>query len=317
MQNSGAASATSNAQVVVDTVQQGGRPWAFRAQVGAAFIVLTVAFWLSTGTMAPYAATTSDPVVSRACTYLYNVDHSHFEATYLLLRGRPAGEWAFSVVLRRILFPILAFPLMSWLGFERGGVLTSLLLHWAAFATLVLFVKRTIGPRGAVAAAWLFATYPGITYCCGVPYCYAAIVPFSVAVLVLLWGLAQTSSTAHALLFSLGVGVAATAYDFLPIFGGAAILIALARRRFLWIPGIAAALVAPTALVTLWLTVGKHAPLINPNNAVYSDFLATWLHPSQPKVWASLLMQLPRLAIKNYLYCAFVFLPILSPPSGC
>ena len=273
--------------------------------------MLTAAFWLSTGTLAPYAATLNEPLALPPCNYLYNIDHGHFEATYFLLDGRPAQYWASSVVLRRLLFPVLAFPFMKWLGFASGGVLTSLLLHWAAFALLVWFAKRTIGVRGAVAAAWLFATYPGITYCCGLPYSYAAIVPFTVAALVLVRYLARTESMMHALLLALGIGVAATAYDLLPIFGGAVLLIALARRRPLWLPGMVIALVAPSALIALWLTVGKHVPLLNANNAVYSDYVATWLHPSRPKAWAALLIRLPELAIRNYVYCAFVFLPFV------
>ena len=139
------------------------------------------ACWLSSGTMAPYASTLPRPLIIKPCNYLVNTDQPHFEATYLMLQGRPAEEWKYSVVLRRTLYPVLAYPLMRMWGFLAGGVITSILLQVFAFAGFAIWCRRRIGKRAGWLAIPLLATYPGIYYWAGLPYSYASIVPATLA----------------------------------------------------------------------------------------------------------------------------------------
>ena len=110
--------------------------------------VMILAIWLATGTMAPYAGTLDRPLTLQPCRYLANVDHAHFLATFALLDRHRAAEWDFSVVLRRILYPIVAYPLMklfavatadSTTGFLLGGVLTTILIQIATLGIFVIF----------------------------------------------------------------------------------------------------------------------------------------------------------------------------------
>src|SRR5262249_4120488 len=151
----------------------------FSRSLLAMTVVLLAACWLSSGTMAPYAATLDPNIVriQQPCEYLTNIDHAQFQATFWMLQGKPRGSWEGSVVLRRILYPILAFPLMTALGFETGGFVTNLILTLAVVLAFVLFVRHSIGEQAAIVAMWLLATYPGIAYWVGLPYSYVWIVP--------------------------------------------------------------------------------------------------------------------------------------------
>src|SRR5260370_33587705 len=93
----------------------------FRVHLVLSSAILVLAIWLSSGTMAPYASTWPSPIVSRPCGYLYNIDHPQFRATFDMLDGQPRQQWQFSVVLRRILVPLLAYPFMKLGGFAPRG----------------------------------------------------------------------------------------------------------------------------------------------------------------------------------------------------
>src|SRR5205809_2579853 len=112
--------------------------------IGACLFV-AIGVWLSSGTMAPYASTQEHPFIIKPCNYLVNSDHPHFLATFYMLDGQPREKWAFSVILRRTLFPLLAYGPMKMWGFLIGGVVTSLVMQVAAFAGFVIYVHRRIG----------------------------------------------------------------------------------------------------------------------------------------------------------------------------
>ena len=143
--------------------------------------------WLSTGTMAPYAATQQYPAVLEPCHYLVSIDHEHFTAVYHFISGDEPSVWGFSVVLRRLLFPLLSFPLTRIFGILAGGVMASFALQILGVTGFAFFVRRRVGESAAIAVLWLLATYPGITYWSGLPYSYVTIVPGSLACLMLLY----------------------------------------------------------------------------------------------------------------------------------
>lgn len=286
-----------------------------RARLGVhlagASALLALAIWLSSGTMAPYASTFYRPIVSTPCQYLYNVDHPLHEAAFLMLDGQPSERWQSSIVLRRILFPLIAFPFMKVAGFEVGGFIASLLCHLAALAVLALFLRRRHGEGVAVAAVWLLAVYPGVTYWAALPYANAAIVPASIALYILLSGLEEETGLGTTALLCAAMGLLFTAYDLAPFFGLAALLVLFFRRRFTQLPVAVGCMAAGPVLTGLLLKLVFHVAWTNRNTAIYGIVAAAYLHPPAVSVWARSLWDLPLVAVASFFYSNLLFLPAL------
>lgn len=278
----------------------------------AAIAVMVASIWLSSGTLSPYAVTLQNPLVVTPCHYLANVDDGQFRATFLMLDGAPKHAWDQSVVLRRILFPLVAYPFMKATSFEVGGFIASLLLHVIAFLAFARFLRRTVGDAGAVAGMWLLATYPGISYWAGLPYSYASIVPLSIFAFLLLWRIAVEDRASAICWSGFGIGILALGYDLLPFFGAAALGLLAYRRRF----GLAAAtlvlLLAPIGIfnaVVLERFYGVNP--VNPNSAMYATILRSFVSGPHWAEWAHLMLRFPFDAIRVYLFSNFLFLPLL------
>src|SRR5438105_4877949 len=108
----------------------------FRTHLIGACLLMLLAIWLSSGTMYPFAATWAFPIVSRPCGYLFNQDHTAYRAAFDMLDGAPRAQWEWSIVLRRILYPLVAFPFMKAAGFVVGGFIASALINVAALIAL-------------------------------------------------------------------------------------------------------------------------------------------------------------------------------------
>ncbi len=279
--------------------------------LSGAILLLTLGIWANTGTLAPYAATLEKPMMWEACNFPLNIDHFHFKATFLMLDGAPRDQWEFSVVLRRVLYPLLAYPFMKVLGYGAGGLVTNVLLAAGSLTVFWLALRRRLGGTTPPAVLWLLATYPGWMYWAGSPYSYAAIVPFSLLSLVLLWRLETPTSWRGALLVGLALGVLFTGYDLLPYFGAAGILLLLWRR--LWVPCavFAVAQVVPTALVAAALWSVFRVPFRNNNTEAYFAVLKSYFSPVDLQAWWALLRQFPQSLLDSYLYSNFLFLPLL------
>src|SRR5262245_11980102 len=104
----------------------------FRTHLTGACIVMLLAIWLSSGTMYPYASALAYPIVSKPCAYLFNLDHPAYRAAFDMLDGAPRAQWEWSIVLRRVFYPLVAFPFMKALGFVVGGFVASALINLAA-----------------------------------------------------------------------------------------------------------------------------------------------------------------------------------------
>lgn len=283
---------------------------AYTAHLFASLAVLSGGIWLSTGTLAPYAATLDAPMILERCDYLANIDHWTFKAPYLMLAGFPRGAWEWSVVLRRILYPLAAYPFMRQLGFETGGVVFNLLLNLTSFVVFVRWLAAREGNRPAVVAMWLLATYPGITYWTGLPYSYAAIVPASLLSMMALTHLTEPASTPRIALLTGAIGVLSLAYDLLPFFGLAAILVLLHRRQFFDAALSLPCLAAPTIAAATILQRVYGVPVINSNTATYENILTAYLHPKQLQAWWHFLARFPEVLLKTYLFGHFLFLPL-------
>ncbi|HEY0514876.1 MAG TPA: hypothetical protein VGH73_23480 [Thermoanaerobaculia bacterium] len=279
--------------------------------LAGACLLLALGIWTATGTLAPYGATLEKPFVWEPCKYLLNIDHFHFKATFLMLDGAPRDQWEFSVALRRILYPLIAYPFMKVLGFGAGGLLTNVLIAVGSLAVFWRALQRRW--EGTVPPAFLalLATYPGWVYWAGLPYSYAAIVPASLLCMVLLWRVESLAGWRQALAAGLGLGVLFTAYDLLPFFGAAALLLLLWRR--LWAPAavLAVAQVIPTLLVNEVLKRVYAVPFRNGNTEAYFHILRSYLPPYDGAGWGALLRRLPQVLAETYLYSNFLFLPIL------
>ncbi len=279
--------------------------------LAGAALLLALEIWVSTGTLAPGAATLEHPYVDGPCRYLMNIDHFHFKATFLMLDGAPREQWEFSVVLRRLLYPLLAYPFMKIFGFGGGGLVTNVLFSAAAVAIFWVFLQRRNGGRVPVALLALLATYPGWIYWGGLPYSYAAIVPASLLCMVLLWRVEALVGWRPALLAGLSLGVLFTAYDLLPFFGAAALLLLLWRRRWLELLVLAVAQVIPPLLVNQLLARVYKVPFRNANTEAYYHIVRSYLPPYDWAGWGHQLALLPRVFLDTYLFSNFLFVPLL------
>ena len=279
--------------------------------LAAAAVLLAVGIWANSGTLAPGGATLANPYVWEPCRYLLNIDHFHFKGAFLMLDGAPRERWEFSVVLRRILYPLLAYPWMKLFGFGGGGLITNVLLSAGGLGLFWLALQRRLEGGVPRAVLYLFATYPGWFYWGGLPYSYAIIVPASLLALVLLWRLEAAAGWREAALPALGLGVLYTGYDLLPFFAPAALALLLGRRRWAAAGVAMIAQLLPPLAVQLLLRFVWSVPFRNSNTASYSNILRSYLPPVDWQGWWELFRRLPEVALDNFLFANFLFVPLL------
>jgi hypothetical protein len=276
-----------------------------------ACLLLALGVWVNTGTLAPYGATLEKPFLWEPCNYALNIDHFHFKATFLMLDGAPRDQWEFSVVLRRILYPLIAYPFMKLLGYEGGGLVANVLLAVIALAVFWPALRRRLGTEPPRALLLLLATYPGCMYWAGLPYSYAIIVPASLLSMALLWRVEALTTWREALLAGLALGVLFTGYDLLPFFGAAGVLLLLWRRLWGACAVFALAMIVPTAVTVALLWSIFRVPFRNGNTEAYFAVFKSYVPPIDLHGWWLLLRQLPQAAATNALFSNFLALPLL------
>jgi hypothetical protein len=279
--------------------------------LAGACLLLALGIWANTGTLAPYGATLEKPLLWEPCDYALNIDHYHFKATFLMLDGAPRAQWEFSVVLRRVLYPLLAYPAMKLLGYGAGGLVTNVLLAVIALAIFWPALRRRLGAEPPRALLLLLATYPGWMYWAGLPYCYAIIVPASLLAMTLLWRVEALATWREALVAGLALGVLFTGYDLLPFFGAAAILLLLWRRLWGACAVLAVAQVVPTAVTLALLWSIYQVPFRNSNTEAYFAVLKSYVPPIDLAGWWRLMHQFPAAVVTNALFSNFLILPLL------
>lgn len=281
-----------------------------RIHAAAAATILILGIWLSSGTLAPYAAAVAHPPLVEPCHYPVSVDHLHHLAPFLMLAGYPPERWQASVVLRRILYPIAAYPFVLTGGFLAGGLVANMVFSVAAQLLLARSLARRFGHQAGVATLWLLATYPGITYWAGLPYGYAAIVPASAVCMVLLYRIYEARRMREVAEAALLTGVASLAYDLLPFFLPAMLVTLVVRRRPGWALTAAAFAVLPSLVVAgTYLSMGLR--LMNSNSSIFGVVLGSYLHPVWSSEWRTMLLRFPGNLAGNYLFSNFLFLPLL------
>lgn len=271
-------------------------------------IALTV--WLGSGSIAPYASSHIMPRVAE-CGYLQNWDHPHFFATFQMLNGEPSSTWEGSVVLRRVLYPLLAFLPMKHFGFMLGGLLASVIINALGTVWFIKHICHTFSSRAAVVTALLLVMYPGITYWGGLPYCYAVIPALVMGCYISLSRLAARPNYQSAVIWGAVIGICCTGYDLLPIYVPAVILVLARLKRFaLMIPALGV-MILPTMTVSLYLKYFRGVSLANSNSSIYSSIASAFLHPSteQFQAWLGLVSQAPRIFVHNFFFSNFFVLP--------
>lgn len=283
------------------------KPTRWRRHLLGATALLLVGLYCNTGTLTPYANTQVSHV-ARETGYLYNSDHPHFRVLFDFVDGAPKKVWDGALMLRRVLYDVIAWPFMKAGGFEVGGTVASLVLNVVGFAWAMVLLRRQIGERGAVFAAWVLALYPGAMYWGGLPYPYAMIFPLSLLLMIALMDLPDLGWMPLAGV-SLAMGVAYLGYDLAVFFLPAAVLVLLMRRR----PGAAvlsASLqVLPTVCWLLWLGHGLGQKLDNTNTMAYRVVINAYLHGSDRAAWWAYASDFPNVGLDVWFGANFIFLP--------
>ena len=285
-----------------------------RQHRGAALFLFSFLFWLYTGTLAPYASTISskDLALYIGCDYPLNGDYGHFEAVFGLLTGEPKAAWEWSVVLRRILHPLLGLPFMNLFGFFLGGIFLNFLLSVGCGFLFIKFIGNKFGQKSEVLCLYLLATYTGTFYWSGMPFSYGLIVPFSLLVPIVLDRILETKKLKTFIGLALALGVINLGYDFLPFALPTSILLLIYLKRFSWILPAVFFQILPTLFVMVMVKAIWGVSPVNGNSNIYPTIVNSYLNLdfSDPN-WRSSLKGLPQLLFSNFLDSNFVLLPVL------
>jgi hypothetical protein len=282
------------------------------------FVVIAIIFfaWISSGSLSPYASTSHEAIIIDNCGYIGSVDHDHFHKTYLFLSENDNDSaWQGSFILRRILYPILAFPLMSLFGFLVGGFITNLILILGSLFVLIRFFKDRISHQALTVLIWLFALYPGIYYYIGLPYSYNMLVPICVLCSILLRRTYEASRPRAVLINSLLIGLLFTGYELLPFFGLAQLWLVFRKRQYWGIPINLFLIMLPAALVSFILSVGFGHEVLNSNTGVFGSILKAWLgifsmEQNALSQWLKFLRGIPWYFIDNFFTSTFIYLSL-------
>ena len=246
------------------------------------------------------------------CHYRVNIDHGQFVRVFWMIDGKPADQWKDSVVLRRVLHPLLAYPWMKAFGFDLGGLLFNIFSHVIALFSLAIAMRRFFDARASVLTCWLLATYPGYAYWVGLPYSYAFIVPGSIACLIALLWVHEQPSLPRSVIAACVVGLVGTGYDLMPFFGGALLLLLLASRRWLDVGVVLVTLAAWGLFVAKGLPAIFGFPALNSNTQAYAEVVKAWIHAiHRTHGWGTLLIHAPQVLLSNFFFSNFVFFPVL------
>jgi hypothetical protein len=244
--------------------------------------VLCTGIYLSSGTLAPYATQPLEGGILPSqyhcdCQYLQNIDHFHHKAAFYLIDGKDRSQWEHSVVLRRILFPLLAYPFMKLFTYEIGGVLASIILNVLVFIIFIKFIRKKYSLSAAKITMWLLALYPGITYWAGLPYSYTCIVPFTLIGTMLLHKINENDNVKTLLTCSFYMGILFLGYDLITFFLPATLYILSINRKFKYIPLAVMVMFVPGLLSMLIFRYLFDIGAMNDNTLIYKIIFDSYL----------------------------------------
>lgn len=294
-------------------------------------VILAAQMWLCSGTLAPYAATLSNPhlindqgdyiniegdtnLAQLGCYYIANYDHKHYIANYRLIDGKPKEEWNWAYLLRRPLLYIVAYPFMKMFGFLGGGFIMAVLINILVLIGFCRWVSQQWGHTAALAGAILLCAYPATMYWSGQPYPHILITACTLLLTMFLYKVYESDNLKTIALYSLWAGISFLAYDtyifFVPAFG----LLLLVQKKWKAIPVSMFFLGLPLGL-WLWFLSGKTIPQASGNTDIYGNIITAYLNATGGELWTNL-TKLPYLLYRNfsdalYLYAAILFVVII------
>lgn len=284
-------------------------PGGFRHHRLLALLVFALGFYCNTGTLAPYAIT-HVPVDDPETGYLRHIDEPQHRALYEMLEGSPRPEWAGSVLLRRVLYPVMTWPATQLLGFRTGAVVGAFCWNLVGFYFWLGWMRKRWGDRTAIAAAWLAALYPGAAYWGGLPQVYGLIFPLALGLHAALHEL-ETAPRRRLALWSALMGVAYLGYDFFVFFVPATVVLLFRRRSWLDLAISVILQLAPLAAWLLCLRFLLDSAVVNGNTGTYGQVIAAYLHPGDLAAWWRLLQEAPAVFLDVFFGANFLFLPCL------
>jgi len=290
-------------------------------------LVLVAGMWLSSGNLTPYAATLEEPhlvdykgnILDSASylskvekghkVYIVNYDHFAYMATHAMLDGQPREHWIFNVIQRRILYFIIAFPFMKWLGFLSGGFLCTLLITLLSIGYTYRHVQNSYGRNVALFFLILMCSYPGIAYWCGTSFAQVTVVPLSLVFYVGMLVYENDPSNRNAFILSIILGIGFLAYDLAVYFIPASILLFCCKRRWIHL-FLLPIMVLPSILLNmLYSWIGF--PLMNDNTSSYKNILLSYLK-MDTTIFLENIKKIPRILYYNYMDSQFLFLGVLG-----
>ncbi len=197
-------------------------------------ILLSLFAWLNSGSLSTYALILETPNVTE-CGYLTNYDDKQFFKTFQFLDGEKLNNH--TSVLRRILYPLIAYPLMKVfkilnykLFFYYGGFFTNIFLY----VLILFFLTKKIQKLEVIqkiTILTLFITYPGIYYYIGLPYSYNLIIPSYICLYFLLEKIKNIKTYSELTVHSFCVGLFFLGYDLWAIFLPASLILVFLNKN--------------------------------------------------------------------------------------
>lgn len=278
-----------------------------------ASLVCCLLIYISTGTLAPYSAV-SKPFELLRCGYTTNGDHINYLQVHWMLWGWPKHSWETSVVLRRILYHVVASPGVILFGFAIGGIITNFIITLAGLLVWCWTIFTQFGRRAAILTTWILATSPGIAYWAGLPYSYAAIIPASAVAVWAIFLVFNSQENSDALLCGLVIGGVSQAYEIAPLFAPAALLLIVLRARFKPLIPFMAGLVLPFAATYLLLYFVFQADASSSNTSIYGTLIGAYLGIFTGDIdyaaWLKNIAEAPYILVSNLLYATF-WVPVI------
>ena len=279
--------------------------------VAGSGLLFLAGLYCNTGTLAPYANTAARFLVAPDTGYLYSVDHHHFRALFDFVNGAERATWEHALMLRRILYSVLAWPFTRLGGFEVGGVVAGLIFNGAGFLAGVWLLRHRLGTRAAIFAAWLLALYPGAAYWVGMPYAYTLIFPCSLLCMLGLMALADAPPPKRLVVICFAMGFAYLAYDLALFFLPATLFLLAWRRRWTAATAACATQMLPTMLWLAVLRFGFGIPLVNANTSSMGAAAGAYLHPGDLGLWWVQASGIAGTGWDTFFGANFLFLPAL------
>ena len=281
----------------------------WRWHLTGASCLLVAGLYCNTGTLAPYGNTHFGHV-AKETGYLYNIDHEYFRVLFDFIDGAPRSVWDNTILMRRILYNVLAWPFMKIGGFEIGGTIASIVFNVAAFACSMLLLRNRIGEKGAIFACWLLALYPGSMYWGGLPYPYASIFPLSLILMIALIDLPNLKIWPLCFV-SFSMGIAYLSYDLVVYFLPAALLLLIWKRRAGAATLSAALQIIPSLSWLLYLKLALGQDLENSNTVSYRAVIDSYLNVQDKTYWFNYASDFPNVGLDVWFGSNFIFIPAL------